>query len=102
MNKTTAFVTHTFTLTVEGVELFLLSPGTIGLGGTLVELLDPFRPASSAVYLLSPVGLLEYETRETLHKRKAISRSGLNKVSCYYNISCYFYISPWSVVLRGF
>lgn len=65
---------HAHTLTVEGVELFLLSPGTMGLGGTLVELPDPFRPESSAVYLLSPGGLLEYVTIETLQKKKEKKR----------------------------
>lgn len=41
-------------LLVEGVELFLRSLVITGLGGTLVELLEPFLPESSTLCLFSP------------------------------------------------
>lgn len=70
-NFSLSFIRHLFrqflfyfnssVLTVEGVELFLRSLEITGLGGTLVELLEPFLPESSTPCLFSPWGLFEYE-----------------------------------------
>ncbi len=83
------------------MELFLRSLQITGLGGTLVELLDPFLSESSTPGLFSPWGRFEYEPEGQRESKK-----GKYTCECVYKALHSQTLpirSPWSVdLLIGF